>query len=263
MASSEATISQIYHVVLPLLLRAGQILHTRQKDLFGLAPKSRHESGQAIEEEIKSFLSSTLVQLFPKHSVYDPDKPTNGEAVPWQWLVTPLDGRRYYFRGLPLYTVSLALKHEGEIVLGMVAEPATQIVFHSLKGEGAFMGERPIKVSEEKALAKACIYMFSVPTKASNDIRQKFIRTDARVYDFGVNTLGLCYAAAGVFDAFVGFQEAGALPGMAAALVVAKEAGALISDGEGKVLRSKGVSDIIIVTAPGIKKQCLDILQKY
>src|SRR3990167_1627544 len=129
MASSEATVSQIYHVVLPLLLRAGQILTVRQKELAGLSPKVRHERGQAIEEEIKSFLSNTLLQLFPKHSIYDPEKLVGGEAAVWQWIVMPLDGGRYYFRGLPLFTVSLALKHEGEVVLGIIIEPTTQAVF--------------------------------------------------------------------------------------------------------------------------------------
>src|SRR3989338_2494012 len=146
MASSEADISQIYHVVLPLLLRAGQILTARQKEFVGLNLKARHERGQAIEEEIRTFLGSTLVQLFPKHSVYDPGKSVTGEAAVWQWIATPLDGRRYYFRGLPLYTVSLALKHEGEIVLGLIVEPSTHIAFHALKGEGVFMNDRPLKV---------------------------------------------------------------------------------------------------------------------
>ncbi|OGL87201.1 hypothetical protein A3I40_04250 [Candidatus Uhrbacteria bacterium RIFCSPLOWO2_02_FULL_48_12] len=265
MAANEATISQIYHVVLPLLLRAGQILTARQKELVGLTAKARHEKGQTIEEEIKSFLSNTLIQLFPKHSVYDPAKPVTGEASAWQWIVAPLDGRRYYFRGLPLFTISLALKHEGEVMLGIIIEPSTQAVFHALKSEGAFMNDRSIRVSEEKDLANACIYLASSSfTRPSNEanLRQRFAKEGCRIHDFGVSTLGLCYLASGVFDTFIGFQEAGALPGLAAALLIAREAGAAVSDGEGRALRAKSESNIIAVTVAGIKKQCLDVLQR-
>ena len=265
MASSEATISQIYHVVLPLLLRAGQILTARQKELAVLSRKARHEKGQAIEEEIKSFLSNTLLQLFPKHSIYDPEKLVGGEAAVWQWIVMPLDGGRYYFRGLPLFTVSLALKHEGEVVLGIIIEPATQAVFHALKDEGAFMNDRAIQTSDEKDLANACVYFESVAAAKSSheaSIRQRFAKEGSRIHDFGVSTLGLCYMGAGVFDAFIGFRERGSLPGLAAALLIAREAGASVSDGEGKALRLKSESNIIAVTVVGIKKQCLDILQR-
>ena len=265
MALSEATIGQIYYVVLPLLIRAGQILAARQKELLGLAPKARHERGQVIEEEIRSFLGTTLVQLFPKHSVYDSEKPAIGEAALWQWIVTPIDGGRYYFRGLPLYTIALALKHEGEVVLGLIVEPSTQIVFHALKCEGAFMGDRPLKVSDEKDLANACIYLESMSAmrQASEiSIRQRFVKEGCRIHDFGVSTLGLCYLAAGVFDAFIGFKGVGSLPRLAAALLIAKEAGALVSDGEGKALRIKSESNIIAVITQGTKKQCLEILQK-
>ena len=264
MASSEATVSQIYHVVLPLLLRAGQILMTRQKELVGLTPKARHERGQIIEEEIRSFLSNTLVQLFPSHSIYAPDKPVSGEQSSWQWLVTPLDGGRYYFRGLPLYTISLALKHEGEVVLGIIIEPPTQTVFHVIRGEGAFMNDRPIKVSEEKDLSNACIYLQSSAAKPSGDanVRLRFIKQGCRIHDFGVSTLGLCYVAVGAFDAFIGFQEAGSLPPLAAALFIAKEAGAAVGDGEGRALRAKSESNLIVVAAPGVKKQCLDLVRQ-
>lgn len=265
MASSEATISQIYHVVLPLLLRAAQILMARQKELSGLSPKARHERGQAIEEEIKSFLGSTLIQLFPKHSIYDAERPVRGETAAWQWIVAPLDGGRYYFRGLPLFTTSLALKHQGEIVLGIIIEPATQAVFYALKGDGSFMGDRSLKVSDEKGMANGCVYMEEAKTtRRTNEtsIRQRFIKEGCRLHDFGVSTLGLCYLAAGVFDAFIGFRSTSSLASLAAALLVAKEAGASVSDGEGKVLQAKSESNIIVVVCPGIKKQCLEIVQK-
>lgn len=265
MMQQVATLSQIYYVILPLLLRAGQILVTRQKELADLSTKARHERGKEIEEEIRTFLEATLMQLFPKHSIYS--GPKAAEANPLQWVVVPLDGGRYYFRGLPLYTTSLALRREGEIVLGIVIEPASQSVFHALKGEGAFFNGKPIHVSEEKVLGKACAYLdapkddATVTPRKWDTMRSLFAKDGCRINAFEVASLGLCYLATGTFDIFIGFREDPSLARFMAGLVVAKEAGAIIIDGEGKPLRATSASNTILVATPGVVRQCLLLMQ--
>lgn len=268
MVQQVATLSQIYYVVLPLLLRAGQVLVTRQKELAGLSTKARHDRGKDIESEIRTFLETTLTQLFPKHAIYaSPNPKTNAAANPLQWVVVPLEGGRYYFRGLPLYATSLALRREGEIVLGIVVEPAAQSVFHALKGGGAFLNGQTIGVSEEKMLASACVYFDASrddtpATKRRHEtIHQALVKGGCRVNAFEVTSLGLCYLAAAALDAFIGFRDDPSLQQFMAGLVIAKEAGAIIMDGEGKPLRATSASNTILVAAPGVARQCLLLVQ--
>jgi myo-inositol-1(or 4)-monophosphatase len=262
MAGVEPTLSQIYYVVLPLLLRAGQILAARQRELAGVPIKARHERGQAVEAEIRTFLTETLLQLFPKHGVYEPGSLAAPESPAWQWVVTPLDGGRYYFRGLPLYTTSLALRREGEIVLGIVLEPATQSIFRALKGEGAFLNEQALHVSDERSLTNACCYLESAAAPDERDLalRARLAAQGCRVHDLGVSTLGLSYVAVGAFDAFLGRRVEGSLPALAAGLLIAKEAGATLSDGDGKPLRPASSSNVILVATPILSRSILGVL---
>ncbi len=257
----EITLSQIYYIVHPLLLRAGQILVSRQKDMSGLSLKARLDRVQAIETEIRAFMADTLQQLFTNYAIA-PEQPVGGEPPAWQWVINPLDGGRYYLGGLPLFTTSLALRKEGEIVVGLVVEPGTQTVYHAIKGEGAFRNGKPIHVSDATDLDGSCVYLDMPKGKlsAADLKRQVSLRTDltkegVRVHDLGVGTLGLCYMATGAYDAYVGFREdPSTLQKLAPALVITKEAGATLTDGTGKPLRGTSSWQTIMVATPALAK---------
>lgn len=260
-ARTEPSLEQMHYVVRPLVLRAGQILTARQKDVRGLSMKQRHERGQAIEEEVRTFMHTTLLQLFSSHTVFMAGEKPPTTTPPWQWVVNPLDGGRYYFRGLPFYAVSLALRHNGEVVLGLVVEPSTNIIFHALKGVGAFMNEQPLSVSDEKALAHTVVYLDAMSSPASaptirryTSLHAALLKAGCRVSNLNARSLGLCYLAAGAFDAFLSFRQDTVLSDLLAGFIVAKEAGASVTDGDGKALRAASASDIIMVSAPGISK---------
>src|SRR6185295_10078985 len=105
MNKSGPTLSQMYYIVLPLVRRAGQMLVSRQKGIANLSIKERHQRGADIENEISTFLITTLNRLFPNHRIYGQDRKPEGESdAEYEWIVQPLDGSRYFFRGLPLFT---------------------------------------------------------------------------------------------------------------------------------------------------------------
>ncbi|MFA7286369.1 MAG: inositol monophosphatase family protein [Patescibacteria group bacterium] len=245
------TVEQTYYVILPLLRRVGQLLLSRQRELVGLSDKQRHVKAQEIETEIRSFLSTTLHQLFPAHSVHGETGSTN---APWQWVINAFDGGRYFFRGLPLFTTSLALREKGEVVLGVVLEPATGNVFSARKGEGASLSGRPLAVSEQKELAGAVAYV-------TNDKPAATALTGAGAVhvDLDCLSLGLCYVAAGAYDIVVAPTDSVSLFKSAAALLVAREAGALLTDKAGVPLGSSKQTSIL-VTTKHLQKKTVTIL---
>jgi myo-inositol-1(or 4)-monophosphatase len=74
------------------------------------------------------------------------------------WIVDPIDGTRSYIAGKPEFTVSIALAERGQAVLGVVANPATNEVFWSVVGGGAYKspGER-LTVSTRTSLEHAVL----------------------------------------------------------------------------------------------------------
>jgi myo-inositol-1(or 4)-monophosphatase len=93
-------------------------------------------------------------------------------------------------------------------------------------------------------------------------VHRALLGADCRVSDLNVRSLGLCYLAVGSFDAFVSFRQETVLYDLLAGFIVAKEAGALVTDGEGKALRSASNSDTIVVAAPGVSRTLLACLKE-
>ncbi len=64
-----------------------------------------------------------------------------------RWIVDPLDGTTNFLHGLPHWAVSIALEFKGEIVAGVVFDPAKDEMFVAEKGQGAWMNESRLRVS--------------------------------------------------------------------------------------------------------------------
>jgi myo-inositol-1(or 4)-monophosphatase len=68
------------------------------------------------------------------------------------WIVDPLDGTKEFIEGIPEFAVSIALAVRGEPVVGAVLQPTTQECFWGAAGEGAWFGERRLRVSDAARL---------------------------------------------------------------------------------------------------------------
>src|SRR6056297_1980780 len=64
-----------------------------------------------------------------------------------RWIVDPLDGTTNFLHGMPHWAVSIALEHKGEVVAGVVFDPAKDELFVAEKGAGAWMNDTRLRVS--------------------------------------------------------------------------------------------------------------------
>jgi myo-inositol-1(or 4)-monophosphatase len=63
------------------------------------------------------------------------------------WVVDPLDGTKEFIKGIPEFAVSVALVVAGQAMLGIVHNPSTGELFHALRGGGAYLNDKPIRVT--------------------------------------------------------------------------------------------------------------------
>ncbi len=156
-----------------------------------------------------------------------------------RWIVDPLDGTTNYLHGLPHWAVSIALEHKGEIVAGVVFDPAKDEMFVAEKGQGAFLNESRLRVSGRSRLIES-IFATGLPFGGRADLPEtlqdlaRILPACAGVRRWGAAALDLAYVAAGRYD---GFWERRLHPwDMAAGLVIVREAGGLVEplrpDGE-------------------------------
>lgn len=153
-----------------------------------------------------------------------------------RWIVDPLDGTTNYVHGFPFYCVSIALELDGALALGVVYDPVRDLLYEAQAGQGAWVGDQPLRVSGVSALDHALVasgFAYDRRTRADDYLR--FIRVFLeRAQGFrraGAAALDLCMVASGVLD---GFWEFNLSPwDVAAGALIVQEAGGRVTDMDG------------------------------
>jgi myo-inositol-1(or 4)-monophosphatase len=151
-----------------------------------------------------------------------------------RWIVDPLDGTTNFLHGVPLFAISIGLEREGQLVAGIVYNPATDEMFTAEKGKGAFLNDRRrLRVAARKQLADALVttgipHLGRPGHNAFMRELQSVIKEVAGVRRTGSSALDLAWTAAGRFDAY---WERGIKPwDMAAGILLVREAGGAVTD---------------------------------
>ena len=239
-----------------LMEKFGRITTVTKKGDINLVTEADLASERHIIERIKSY--------HPKHAVLAEE---SGEAIviggdqTWKWIVDPLDGTTNYAHGYPCFCVTLALEHDGEIVIGVTFDPTRDELFAAEAGRGSTLNGKPIRVSATEKLGDALIV-----TGFPYDFKQKpnFARhlTDFLFHSRGVRRHGsaaidMAYVACGRFD---GFWEEGLNPwDVAAGKLLIEEAGGLVTYYDGS--KFSIYQPPICASNGAIHKQMLEVLQ--
>ena len=212
---------------------AGQILlekygrvSIKKKGDIDLVTDADLASEALIIERIKSY--------YPKHSILAEE---SGAAVviggddSWKWIIDPLDGTTNFAHGYPCFCVTIALEHNGEIVLGVTFDPTRNEMFAAERGEGASLNNKPIRVSQTEELSESLIVTgFPYDFKSRPDFARhltEFLFKARGVRRDGSAAIDLAYVACGRFD---GFWEEGLNPwDMAAGVLLIEEAGGRVT----------------------------------
>lgn len=148
-----------------------------------------------------------------------------------RWIVDPLDGTTNFLRGLPIWSVSVALEVDGELALGVVHDPVHSETFAAQLGGGATLNGVPIAVSQTEDLS-AALFGTGVPFGSMAHIAEsaadigRLMPHCAGVRRMGSAALDLAYVAAGRLDGF--WERKLQLWDIAAGLVLLRETGAIV-----------------------------------
>ena len=128
---------------------------------FGDSPVLREKADSDIVTEgdlqVHRYVSSRLQELYPGHALLSEEAGAQGQDAEYVWILDPIDGTKYYARGVPLYSISLALERRGETILGVVFNPQSDQMYRAAKGQGATLDNRPIQCSSVTRLEVAML----------------------------------------------------------------------------------------------------------
>jgi myo-inositol-1(or 4)-monophosphatase len=163
------------------------------------------------------------------------------------WHIDPLDATTNFLHAIPLFAISIALEREGQIIAGVIYNPANDDMYVTEKGQGAFGGNRRLRVAARSDLSQA-IFGCGIPHlgKAAQHprFRAELAAVMARVVNvrrMGCAALDLAYVAAGRFDAF--WERGLNSWDIAAGALLIREAGGFVTgaDGEANFLETGSI----------------------
>ncbi|MGC6328385.1 3'(2'),5'-bisphosphate nucleotidase CysQ [Rhizorhabdus sp. FW153] len=169
------------------------------------------------------------------------------------WVVDPIDGTRDYVRGREGWAVSIALVEGGRPVIGVLDAPARGEHWRAQAGRGAYLNGEPIRASARASLPGA-----RVPADV-------LARADADLVTVGKpNSIALRIAMVAADRAdLLATLRWGNEWDIAAAALIAQEAGAVVTDAMGRPLRynsTKGEQFGVLATAPAIHADAVERL---
>jgi myo-inositol-1(or 4)-monophosphatase len=156
-----------------------------------------------------------------------------GEDGQHRWIVDTLDGTTNFLHGIPVFAVSIGLERQGQLVAGVVYNPAMDELYTAERGGGAFLNDRRLRVAARKKLSDAVIGT-GIPHIGRGHhgnylIALRHVMGEAAgVRRMGAAALDLCYVAAGRFDGF--WEETLSPWDMAAGILMIREAGGFVTD---------------------------------
>lgn len=219
-------------------LEAAQTAGTIISQNFELARAAEVKSdNRGLVTETDQAAEQAILQTLRSHSPYSilseesGDSPGTSEL---RWIVDPLDGTTNFFRGLPLFAVSIALSRGSEIILGVIHNPVNQDYFYAERGKGAYLNDQSLRVSSTAAPGTAVMFVnhgYDIADKQRFSIASERLVAHAYLRRLGTTALELCFLAKGSVDAFVCSGDE--LWDFAAGLIIVEEAGGKITDWQG------------------------------
>jgi myo-inositol-1(or 4)-monophosphatase len=176
-------------------------------------------------------------------------------------VLDPVDGTYNATRGVPLYSVSIAVADGDsvdEIGYAHVRELTTGRSYTAERGEGAYFEGEDIEVRDEPTPANMTLGgVYSI--RGFDPSRFKRYRL------LGCSSLELCYAAAGRFDGFLDLRSRLRVIDFAAGKLVVEEAGGVVTDGYGDELRNVIEADqrsTVVAAAPKAHEGIMEVLKE-
>ncbi|MBB3147389.1 myo-inositol-1(or 4)-monophosphatase [Phyllobacterium trifolii] len=258
--------SAILNVMVQAAMKAGRSLARDFGEVQNLqvSLKGPGDYVSQADKKAEEIVYTELRRARPDYSfLMEESGVVEGSDSQHRWLVDPLDGTTNFLHGIPIFAVSIALERQGQIVAGVIFNPAMDELYTAERGGGAFLNDRRLRVSGRSKLVDSVIGT-GVPHLGRGDhgnylLQMRNVMAEVSgIRRMGAAALDLAYVAAGRLD---GFWEEGLSPwDIGAGIIMIREAGGFVTnlDGEQDVIESKA----IIAGNEAIQRALLKTLKK-
>jgi len=198
--------------------------------------------------ETERAIRSIISEHFPTHGFYGEETGSAALDAEYLWLVDPIDGTKAFVREYAMFSTQIALMHRGRLIVGVSVAPAYGELAYAEIGVGAWLNDRPIRVSDISTWDQAALSTGNLKTLAAGPRWArlgKLIGRLGRIRGYG-DFLHYHLLASGRIDAVI--ESDVNILDVAACAVIVEAAGGRFTDLDGKPL-GLGSSSVLATNA--------------
>ena len=208
--------------------------------------------------EVEVFIRECIAEIYPNDGIVGEEHANVEGKSGYTWVIDPIDGTANFLTAIPSWCVVLACVHNDETKLGVVYEPSHNEMFWGAMGTGAFLNDKPIKVSASTSLDVGSTGIGMNGRTATNltvSYIEKLVDRGGIFYRNASGALMLSYVAAG---RLIGYAEPhmNAWDCLAAQLLIAEAGGCVENQSANDMLINGGR---VVASGPGVFDEMVKI----
>lgn len=220
----------VVNIAVQAARRAGKVILSslNKLDALRVVDKDRFDFATDVDQKAEVEIIKELSKAYPDYAIMGEETGGRLGEARYTWVIDPLDGTSNFMRGLPHFSVSIALLDDGVPIHGVVYDPVRDEVFTASKGSGAFLNDRRVRIGQRASLEGALLctgFPYRQRKKLPSQLRmiKQLLEEAEDLRRTGSAALDLSYVACGRLDGF--FEYGLKLWDMAAGALIVREAG--------------------------------------
>ncbi|MEN8717092.1 MAG: inositol monophosphatase family protein [Sulfurovum sp.] len=194
-----------------IILEAGKILKKGYFDVKKIDFKAKKDLVTQYDVEVENYLKSEFSKLFSeKFNIIAEESDNSDIEFNNSIIIDPIDGTTNFVNQVPHTAISVGVYENQEAVLAFVYNPILEEFYYAKKGQGAFLNDEKINVSNENSFEKALMatgfpYSNSTNKDDLNDVMEKIRKVLPLCQDIrrlGSAAIDLCMVARGTYEGY-------------------------------------------------------------
>lgn len=215
-----------------------------------------------VDNKSEEIITNNIVSAYPEHSIMAEEGRNKSSDSRYLWIIDPLDGTVNYVHGFPIFAISLALYKDNQPEYGLIYLPYFDDLYSASRGQGSYYNGERIQVNKDHAVKDGIIatgFPYSHQENSESlELFNKILPEAGGIRRTGAAAFDLCQVARGIFSGFWEIELK--LWDIAAGILIIEEAGGVITDFNGRALRTN--SQQVVAGSQTVNNRLRELLNK-
>ncbi|MCE9561413.1 MAG: histidinol phosphate phosphatase [Planctomycetes bacterium] len=151
-----------YDLAIEAAHKAGDLARTYYESTFAVEHKADKSPVTIADKQAEELIRFMVTKAFPNDGFLGEEFGDQPGSSGFRWIIDPIDGTKSFIRHVPIWATLIGLEYQGEQIGGIAYIPVFGMTYRALRGDGAFMNERQIRVSNVSTLADSLLCYSSI-----------------------------------------------------------------------------------------------------